>query len=448
MEAIRYWVEKHRTKVPSRFSSDFICDAISLILENNVFQFDSKHFKQIKGTAMGTKMAPSYANLVLAYLEEKMYQHIRTTKGDEYANFIEQSFLRYLDDCFIIWDDKWDINDFVNILNGLHSNLKFKIEQSKTEIPFLDIKVILCDGKITTDIYFKPTDAHQYLKFNSCHPRHIKHNIPYSQAIRFCTIIDDEHTKKQRLKEMKWFFLARGYPSQLVDQGINKAKSIPQCELRKTRPKENEDVTAFVTTHNPGNPSLWPLVQTTLDVMKTSKRLEKVLNTTKIIKSKRQPPNLKAILTHAKFTTKSIAGGSSKCGDKRCGTCPHIQETFNITITSTGERFRIKQLMNCKNKNVLYIITCNNCRERYVGKTKTMLSKRVNVHRQHIRHESYRQLGLSEHLELCNRKCNIQNMFTIAPFYKLTDNESEALVKEEMFIKRFKAKLNSLSLRK
>ena len=39
-------------------------------------------------------------------------------------------------------------------------------------------------------------------------------------------------------------------------------------------------------------------------------------------------------------------------------------------------------------------------------------------------------------------------MFTIAPFYKLTDNDSEALFKEEMFIKRFKTTLNSLSLHK
>ena len=48
-----------------------------------------------------------------------MYHHIRTVKGYEYATFIEESFLRYLDDCFIIWDDKWNKNDFANILNGL-----------------------------------------------------------------------------------------------------------------------------------------------------------------------------------------------------------------------------------------------------------------------------------------------------------------------------------------
>ena len=52
--------------------------------------------------------------------------------------------------------------------------------------------------------------------------------------------------------------------------------------------------------------------------------------------------------------------------------------------------------MNCKNKNVLYIITCNNCKEQCVRKTKTMLSRRINIHREHIKPKSYRHLGLSE----------------------------------------------------
>ena len=77
------------------------------------------------------------------------------------------SFLRYLDDCFIIRDDKWDKDDFANILNGLHPNLKFKVEQNRSQIPFLDINVFFFNSQITTDVYFTPTDAHQYLIDNA-----------------------------------------------------------------------------------------------------------------------------------------------------------------------------------------------------------------------------------------------------------------------------------------
>ena len=40
--------------------------------ESNNFLFDNKMFRQISGTAMGTKFAPPYACLTMGYLEETM----------------------------------------------------------------------------------------------------------------------------------------------------------------------------------------------------------------------------------------------------------------------------------------------------------------------------------------------------------------------------------------
>ena len=146
---------------------------------------------QIKGTAMGTKMAPTYATLVLAYLEEQLYKKLEEEKGQEFSNFIKNNFHRYLDDCFIVWPkSKWNLNAFEQEINSLHSSFKFTKESDSHEIAFLDILVYVENKKLFTDIYYKPTDTHQYLHFSSCHPRHTKHSIPYSQARRLCTIID------------------------------------------------------------------------------------------------------------------------------------------------------------------------------------------------------------------------------------------------------------------
>ena len=77
-----------------------------------------------------------------------------------------------------------------------------------------------------------------------------------------------------------------------------------------------------------------------------------------MIKSKRQPKNLKHILTNASFNDNRKIGGSYKCNDKLCATCPQLAEGTTINITSTGEMFKIKTPVNCKSKNVLYIISC------------------------------------------------------------------------------------------
>jgi len=93
IKAIRYWVRKLNNKINGRFSEDFICEAINLVLENNTFHFNNKYYLQTKGTAMGTKMAPNYANLVLAYLEECLYEKLQNKYGTVYGNFIENNFL-------------------------------------------------------------------------------------------------------------------------------------------------------------------------------------------------------------------------------------------------------------------------------------------------------------------------------------------------------------------
>ena len=68
------------------------------------------------------------------------------------------------------------------------------------------------------------------------------------------------------------------------------------------------------------------------------------------------------------------------------------------------------------------------------------------MHRSQIKNKEYRKLGLSKHLEECNNKCEVKDMFSIVPFYKINDIESETVVKEQYFTTRFNTTLNNLTL--
>ena len=46
--------------------TEFIIKLLELILKNNIFEFNSEYFIQLIGTAMGSKPAPSYANIFMA----------------------------------------------------------------------------------------------------------------------------------------------------------------------------------------------------------------------------------------------------------------------------------------------------------------------------------------------------------------------------------------------
>ena len=150
-------------------------ESLKLVLENNTFFFNNKFYKQIKGTAMGTKVAPTYATLVMGYLEELLYSKVEESMDEETAKHFRSTWKRYLDDCFLIWKSGKDtLNNFYDILNSVHSSISFTMECDQNSIAFLDVKVIKQGTKIETDLYYKSTDTHQYLQFNSCHPRHTK----------------------------------------------------------------------------------------------------------------------------------------------------------------------------------------------------------------------------------------------------------------------------------
>ena len=63
------------------------------------------------------------------------------------------------------------ISSFLGDLNKSHHNVKFTHETFKEDIAFLDLKVKLLDGKISTDLFVKSTDCQQFLHYTSLHPK-------------------------------------------------------------------------------------------------------------------------------------------------------------------------------------------------------------------------------------------------------------------------------------
>ena len=95
-----------------------------------------------------------------------------------------------MDDGFLPCHSGLDLNVLKNVLNNLHPTIKFTVESAKFDkfsktsvINFLHITVLLHeDGYLETDIFYKETNTHDYLNYNSHHLNHIKYNIPFNLA--------------------------------------------------------------------------------------------------------------------------------------------------------------------------------------------------------------------------------------------------------------------------
>ncbi len=184
----------------------------------NNFSFNGEQYLQTNGTAMGTRMAPSYANLFMADLEEKL---LNWTIARPYV------WWRFIDDVFAIWDKGQELlQTFLQQINDFHPSIKFTAETSTDRVAFLDTTVILEGNKLHTDLYTKPTDTHQYLSPQSCHPRHCTSSIPYSQSLRIRRICSREEDYRGRTEELRSYLLARGYNEPTVDLQIQKATRV------------------------------------------------------------------------------------------------------------------------------------------------------------------------------------------------------------------------------
>ena len=105
----------------------------------------------------------------------------------------------------------------------------------------------------------------------------------------------------------------------------------------------------------------------------------------RVIKSKRQAPNLKKILTIPEFSQKQV--GVFKCPEKRCECCASLLFGNSYMFKNVDKTFNLKAHFSCDSSNLLYIVICPTCGEECTGKTgvrKTKLRDRVRVYRQHI----------------------------------------------------------------
>ena len=71
-------------------------------------------------------------------------------------------------------------------------------------------------------------------------------------------------------------------------------------------------------------------------------------------------------------------------------------ETDHIMSVSTGHSYKIRQSINCKSKNVVYVVKCVKCNMQGVGHSKKF-SKRISNYFSHINQKC--------------RTCNIGNHF-------------------------------------
>ena len=73
---------------------------------------------------------------------------------------------------------------------------------------------------------------------------------------------------------------------------------------------------------------------------------------------------------------KLIVPGMTKCNN--CPICPFVTVGKTVKSTASGYRVDINRPANCQTKNILYCISCDRCRQQYVGESERTLQERFS----------------------------------------------------------------------
>ena len=220
---------------------------LEYILKENYFTFMDKLYLQKHGTAMGTKMAPSFANIFMGALEQ-------TLLSSSPKHLIPLLWKRFIDDIFLIWTHgEESFRSFIQHLDSFHPTIKLEVTHSTQSVNFLDTTVYITpQNTLHTTLYTKPTDHMPLLHQASHHPNTCKKGLIYSQMLRYRRIITDDKEFQQKAQNLRVALIGRGYKDKDILPHIDRASTYTQSQLLSNTPATNKPRTLpFIIPYNP-----------------------------------------------------------------------------------------------------------------------------------------------------------------------------------------------------
>ena len=234
---------------PSQPNTDVLISLLEIVLKNNIFEFNGKCFIQLQGTAMGTKLAPAYANISMDRLEQTILSS--TTLNPSY-------YKRYIDDIFMLWPHSiTDLMNFITNLNNYHPLIKFTFEHSHKQITFLDVNVFKGPNfhntnKLDVKTHIKPTNKQAYVHAKSCHPPGTSKGIIIGEMKRYLRTNSIAESFIAFKSKHKHNLLKRGYPKNFINQYTKciRFRDRSLALRQKTKGTDQKRI-AFVTRYTP-----------------------------------------------------------------------------------------------------------------------------------------------------------------------------------------------------
>ena len=186
---------------------------LAYILKDNIFTFNNGTYRQTSGIAMGTRCAPTFANLYMAILEEGfMLRRVRNKLP------IPTTWLRYIDDVLVVWEHSSDsLDNYIESIDEFHYSIRFTSTKGPNTINFVDINIYKGERFGSSNIldiapYAKECHTFSYLHYSSCHPPSTFKGVTIGETKRILRNSSNIQTYEHHVQLLMNNLQRRGYP--------------------------------------------------------------------------------------------------------------------------------------------------------------------------------------------------------------------------------------------
>lgn len=230
---------------------------LQAIMRYNFVEWNGDIYQQMQGTAMGTAVAPAFAN---------MYMHLRYY--DLFITFAELLIFnrRYIDDgLLIVSNNKSELSRFQTQMNNL-TNLDFTWEISNHSAVFLDLTIYKGERYETTgimdlEVYTKPISKFLYLHRKSNHPPEIFDGIIKGELIRFLRNTSDEIRFNIKVNTLLKMLMVRGYQKNTLERIRSSIKFPDRHKFIQDRAIDGPTREFFTMPYHPMIKPVWKAIK-------------------------------------------------------------------------------------------------------------------------------------------------------------------------------------------
>ena len=186
---------------------------------------------------------------------------------------------------------------------------------------------------MATSMYFKATDVHTYLKYESSHPPTCKNSISYSQLLRFRRICSDDTDFQQKSSEMTIFFQQRGYPQSVLKTAQSRVEHITQDHALQPASQSSSERILLVLTYHQFTAQISKIVRQNLNILQADSSTRRIFPEPPLC-TYRRDTSLPDQLVYSALPDNSSIGRaeqSGPCKRPRCKTCEHFISRGSIT---------------------------------------------------------------------------------------------------------------------